>query len=92
MAYEQRDNSGTLFKNDKRETDNHPHATGTALIGGVAYWVSAWTKEGSKGKFQSLSFKVKEERAQEIRREASKPSYAEQSGGGRDDDTDIIPF
>lgn len=57
MAYEQRDNEGALFKNDKREKDTHPHAKGKAMIGGVMYWVSAWTKEGSKGRFQSLSFK-----------------------------------
>jgi hypothetical protein len=60
MAYEQKDNSGTLFKNDRREKDTHPHATGTALIGGVEYWVSAWTKDGAKGKFQSLAFKPKD--------------------------------
>ena len=63
MAYEQKDNSGTLFKNEKREKDAHPHATGSALIDGVEYWVSAWTKEGAKGRFQSLSFKPKQERA-----------------------------
>lgn len=57
MAYEQRDNSGSLFKNDKKETDNHPNATGKAMIGGVMYYVSAWTKDGAKGKFQSLAFK-----------------------------------
>lgn len=58
MAYEQKDNSGTLFKNDKREKETHPHAKGTA----VEYWVSAWTKEGAKGRFQSLSFQKKEPR------------------------------
>ena len=62
MAYQQKENSGSLFKNDRREKDTHPHATGTALIGGVEYWVSAWTKDGKKGKWQSLSFKPKEER------------------------------
>ena len=62
MAYEQRDNSGSLFKNDKREKDSHPNATGSAMIGGVEYWVSAWTKDGKKGKWQSLAFKRKEER------------------------------
>lgn len=55
--YEQRDNSGTLFKNDKREAETHPHAKGKAMIDGVMYWVSAWTKDGAKGRFQSLSFK-----------------------------------
>ncbi len=73
MAYEPKDMSGTLFRNDKREKDSHPHATGTAIIDGVEYWVSAWTKEGAKGKFQSLSFKPKQERAQEIRREHREP-------------------
>lgn len=63
MAYEQKDNSGSLFKNDRREKDTHPHAKGSALIGGVEYWVSAWTKEARDGsKYQSLSFTVKEPR------------------------------
>lgn len=62
MAYAQKDNSGTLFKNEKREKDSHPHATGSAMIDGVEYWVSAWTKEGARGRFQSLSFKPKQDR------------------------------
>jgi hypothetical protein len=68
LAYEQKDNSGTLFKNDKREKDTHPHATGTAMIDGVEYWVSAWTKEGAKGKFQSLAFQPKQARTQAEKR------------------------
>jgi len=63
MAFEQRDNSGVLFKNEKREKDSHPNATGHAMIDGVEYWVSAWTKDGKNGKFQSLAFKRKEEPA-----------------------------
>lgn len=85
MAYEPKDNTGTLFRNDKREKDTHPNATGTAIIGGVEYWVSSWTKEGAKGKFQSLSFKPKVERAQEIRRDAQRTSYDE-------DPNDDVPF
>lgn len=57
--FEQRDNSGVLFKNDRRENDKHPNAKGTALIDGVEYYVSAWTKEGQKSRFQSLSFERK---------------------------------
>lgn len=58
--YEQRDMSGVLFKNENKTTDKHPNMKGTALIDGVEYWVSAWTKEGQKGRFQSLSFERKE--------------------------------
>lgn len=62
MAYEKRDNSGSLFKNDRREKDTQPNARGTALIGGVEYEISAWTKDGRNGKWQSLSFKPKQAR------------------------------
>lgn len=65
MAFEQKDNSGSLFKNTKREKDTHPNATGTAMIDGVEYYVSAWTKESEKaGKWQSLSFKRKDSATQ----------------------------
>lgn len=61
VAYEQRDNSGSLFKNDKREKDTHAHAKGKAMIGGVMYWVSAWTKTDKNGnKWQSLGFQKME--------------------------------
>lgn len=65
MAYEQRDNSGTIFKNDKKETEKHPNGTGKAMIGGVMYYVSAWTKDGAKGKFQSLAFKPVDQQAEQ---------------------------
>lgn len=99
MAYEQRDNSGTLFKNDRREKESQPHATGTALIDGVEYYVSAWTKEGQKGRFQSLAFKRKEPR--QDHKPARQKSYAEQSGGrqphvddmyGHGEDDGEVPF
>jgi len=77
VAYEQKDNSGTLFKNDKREKDSHPHAKGSAMIDGIEYWVSAWTKDGSKGKFQSLSFQRKEQRQPERQQQASRPEPRE---------------
>jgi hypothetical protein len=52
---------GALFKNDRKETDNHPDYTGQINVGGVDYWLSAWIKEGRSGKFMSLSIKPKEE-------------------------------
>lgn len=57
MSFQQKNDTGCLFKNERREKDTHPNATGTAMIDGVLYRVSAWTKEGKKGRFQSLSFK-----------------------------------
>ena len=74
MAFEQKDMSGSLFKNDRREKDTHPHATGSAVIDGVAYWVSAWTKADKNGnKFQSLAFRKKEEKtAQGVKRNTGK--------------------
>ena len=64
MAYEQKDNSGSLFKNDKKETDNHPDYTGSALVGGQDIWMSAWLKTASNGKkFMSFSFKRKDQQA-----------------------------
>lgn len=58
---ERKDMSGVLFKNDKKEKDTHPNATGSAMIEGVEYWISAWTKDGKNGKFQSLAFKRKDQ-------------------------------
>ena len=62
MANQQKDNSGALFKNDKKTTDAHPNARGQATIDGVEYWVSAWTKTYGAGvKYQSLAFTRKDE-------------------------------
>ena len=61
MAFEQKDNTGALFRNDKKEKDSHPDYTGSALIDGVDMWIAAWVKEGKNGKFMSLSFTPKEE-------------------------------
>lgn len=46
MAYEIRDNSGSLFKNDKRRDGKQdPHVRGQARIDGKDYWLSGWIKE-----------------------------------------------
>jgi len=62
MAYEMKENSGSMFVNTKKEKDTHPDRNGTALIGGVEYWVSGWIKETKSGdKWLSLAFKPKEQ-------------------------------
>jgi hypothetical protein len=93
LAYELREGQGSLFKNDKREKDTHPHATGTALIDGVEYWVSAWTKEGAKGKFQSLAFKPKDERREQAPKDPDPRKVSSRMDGyGPEENEDEIPF
>ena len=58
-----RDGSGSLFRNNKRDKDTQPNARGDAMIGGVLYEISAWTKKDKNGNpWQSLAFKPKEAR------------------------------
>ncbi len=64
MAYEMKPDSGSIFKNDKREKDTQPNGKGQALVGGVEYWVSAWTNDGPKGKYQTLKFERKDAKAE----------------------------
>jgi hypothetical protein len=88
MAYEMKDNSGSIFRNDKREKDTHPHATGKCLIDGKLYYISAWTKEGNSGKFQSLSFKAAEQKPAAPRQAAPKQAQPQMV----DDDLSDVPF
>ena len=48
--------TGVLFRNDKKETERHPDYTGSVILpDGTEHWLSAWIKEGKKGKYMSLS-------------------------------------
>lgn len=58
---EKKDNSGVLFKNDRKEQDNHPDYRGSATIDGVDLWMSAWIKKGEKGTYMSFAFREKDE-------------------------------
>ena len=51
---------GVLFKNDRKETEKHPDYTGSINVAGHDYWLSAWIKKGKRGKFMSLSIKIKD--------------------------------
>jgi len=55
MAYVPKEGSGSLFKNDRKTTDNHPDYTGSIMVNNKEHYLSAWVKEGTKGKFFSVS-------------------------------------
>ena len=50
-----KEHTGALFKNERKTTPNHPDYTGSVMIDGRERWLSAWVKEGKKGKFISVS-------------------------------------
>ncbi len=54
------DNSGSMFKNDRKSKESHPDITGSAIVNGAEFYVSGWRKTGSKGDFYSLSFRPKD--------------------------------
>jgi hypothetical protein len=83
----QRDLSGTLSRNKKRENDRQPEFKGACTIDGVAFWISAWLKEGEDGKFFSLAFTPKEKRS-------TAPAGVSAPGGGhrRGVPDDEMPF
>jgi len=60
--YQQKDNSGALFKNDKKQSDSHPDYKGSAMIDGSDYWVSGWINVSSAGTaYMKFSYTAKEQ-------------------------------
>jgi len=85
MAYVPKPGSFTLFKNTKKEADNHPDYRGDGMdMNGEPVWVSAWIREGAKGKFMSCSMQHKNKKDQ------PKPKKA--NPGDLSDMDDSIPF
>ncbi len=59
MAYEEKENSGSLFVNSHKEKDTHPDFTGRGNFNGVSFEISAWKKPGKNGKPVFLSLSIK---------------------------------
>ena len=78
---EKTDNSGALFKNNRRENDKQPEYTGQVMVNGVEMWISAWIKESKKdgSKFFSLAFQPKDQQGQQ--RPQGGGNFRPQGGG-----------
>ena len=72
--FEQRENSGALFVNDKKSHEKQPDFTGTINVGGLDFYISAWKKQGASGvKFMSLAVTEKQERQEQPQRQQQAP-------------------
>lgn len=68
MSYEMKEASGSLFKNDRKQSDSHPDYTGTLLLNGVKYRISGWVNETKSGqKYLGLKVKEMEESTEPVR-------------------------
>ena len=82
MAYEQREGSATLFRNDKKSSDKAPDWRGEGMLNGELIEIAAWEKSGSRGMFFSLNLKPKQ---------AYVPKQEKVTSDSNEDDLDI-PF
>ena len=61
MAYEQKENTGSLFQNKEKRSENFPDYSGSLRIDGVDWWISGWRKTLKDGTpWLSLSVKRKD--------------------------------
>jgi hypothetical protein len=84
---EKRDNSGVLFKNDKKENEKHPDYKGNIMVDGNEYWLSAWIKEGKTGKFMGLAVSPRDAQPP-----AGKVPYGQGGTTKEGRDSEDIPF
>lgn len=80
-------NRGALFKNDRKQSENHPDYNGSLNVGGHDFWISSWLKKDRNGNtFMSLSVKPKDGRP-----ERETPA-ARQRHEPRETDDSEVPF
>jgi hypothetical protein len=86
MAFEQKPNTGALFKNEDRTEENQrPHYQGSLNVRGEEFWLSAYINTSKNGmKCMSLALKPKVE---------PKADTSQQPKKSRSEDfNDSIPF
>jgi len=80
MSDKKYDNYVILFRNEDKAKDTYRDYQGSITVAGTEYWLSAWIKDGKRGKFMTLSVKPKQQAAT-----SAKSSLT-------DDMIDAIPF
>lgn len=70
MAYEMKNNSGSIFKNDRKTAANHPDYRGKIMVDGKIKELSLWIKEGKNG-INYLSVSVQDEYKSETKKQPS---------------------
>jgi hypothetical protein len=66
MAFQQKPNRGSLFKNDEKSKQEDRDYAGSINVEGREYWLSGWISETKKGsKYLSLAVKLKDEESGE---------------------------
>lgn len=83
-------NRGQIWKNDKKETDNHPDFKGSLNVDGEEYWISAWKrKSDANPNSPALKFAIRKKDSQP--RQASE--YTKEYKNKQDDFyNDDVPF
>lgn len=82
-------NRGSIWKNEKKETEKHPDFTGSLNVEGKEYWISAWKRRADQSdKAPALSFSIKaKDETVNTQRQDSKPNKQEANSF-----VDDIPF
>jgi hypothetical protein len=84
-----RDNSGALFKNDRKEKETHADYRGSLTAAGVEYWLDAWLNKDKNGNtYLGVKVKPKDAPAEP----ATRGGGAKPNAKGGADLADDIPF
>jgi len=91
MAYEQKPNTGVLFKNDDKLIDTHADYRGSMNVDGKEYFLDAWINTSKKDGRKFMSLRLKPKMAREHPGGAQNPP-AQVAPKPEDDFDDSIPF
>lgn len=83
-------NRGAIWKNDNRQSDTHPHFSGSINIEGVDYWLSGWKRaDDASDRAPLVSFSVRRKDVQNAPQAAPAPVQSAPADVDLDED---IPF